>query len=272
MGRDILAIVDTGDQDAPFIDYAIALASARNARLEIGLAGAIPVPGAPSAFGLPYADADAFNRAFAAKESRVRSRAKLAGITVRLFLDDPLLLLQKLGAESRLWDLVLLGPTDAYASPRFRREMAQLLVFSSGRPVVVLSEQAAVEPLTRIVIGWTGTREAARALHAAVSIAPPQACFDIVTVGHGGKEERQLQPSAHDVALHLIALGRTAQAHHVDAGEQSVSEALVAFARAHSADLLAIGAYGHSRLREMVFGGVTRDLLEGAEVAILMVH
>lgn len=272
MGRDILAIVDTGDKDAQYIDYAIALASARNARLEIGLVGPIPVPGAPSAFGLPYADAEAFNRAFAAKESRVRSRAKQAGITVRLFLDDPLVLLQKLGSESRLWDLILLGPKAAYSSPRFRHEMAEILVFSSGRPVILQSQQSEVEPLNRIAIGWTGTRDAARALHAALSIAPPQACFDIVTVDHGSKKEKQFQPSAHDVALHLIALGRTAYAHHVDASEQSVSEALVAFARAHSANLLAIGAYGHSRFREMVFGGVTKDLLNDAEIAVLMVH
>lgn len=272
MGKDILAIVDTGDEDAQFIDYAIAFASARKTRLAIGLVGPIPVPGAPSAFELPYRDAEAFNKGFAAKESRVRSRAKKAGITVRLFLDDPLMLLQKMGAESRLWDLILLGPKAAYGSPRFRHEMAEILVFSSGRPVILQSQQADVELMKRIVIGWTGTREAARALHAALSIALPQACFDIVTVDRGSKEEMRLQPSAHDVALHLTALGRTSEAYHVDASEQSVSAALVEFAHAHSANLLAIGAYGHSRLREMVFGGVTRDLLEGAEVAILMVH
>jgi nucleotide-binding universal stress UspA family protein len=272
MGKDILAIVDTSDEDAQFIDYAIALASARKTRLEIGLVGPIPVPGAPSAFGLPYPDADAFNKAFAAKESRVRSRAKQAGITVRLFLDDPLMLLQKMGAESRLWDLILLGPIAAYDSARFRHEIAKILVFSSGRPVILQSQQSEVEPLNRIVIGWTGTREAARTLHAALSIAPPQACFDIVTVDRGSKKEVHLQPSAHDVALHLTALGRSAQACHVDAGEQSVSAALVAFARGHSANLLAIGAYSHSRLRETVFGGVTKDLLVGAEIAILMVH
>ena len=211
MGKDILAIVDTGGKDGQFIGNAIALASRHDARLILGLACPIPVPGSPSAFGLPYATAAEFNEAVAAKEARIRSLARESGITVRIFLDDPVVLLRRLAAEASLSDVILFGSVESYGSPRFRSELVEAVVFASGRPVLLQPEGVGVETWKRIVIGWNGTREAGRALHAAMSIAPPEASFDIVTVTRPGEDARRLQPSAADVARHLEMLGRTAE-------------------------------------------------------------
>lgn len=272
MGKDILAIVDTGGKDGQFIGNAIALASRHDARLILGLACPIPVPGSPSAFGLPYATAAEFNEAVAAKEARIRSLARESGITVRIFLDDPVVLLRRLAAEASLSDVILFGSVESYGSPRFRSELVEAVVFASGRPVLLQPEGVGVETWKRIVIGWNGTREAGRALHAAMSIAPPEASFDIVTVTRPGEDARRLQPSAADVARHLEMLGRTAAAHYVDSGGQSAAGALIAFSHIHQADLIAAGAYGHSRLREMVFGGMTKALLRGGDIGILLEH
>ncbi|AOH87054.1 hypothetical protein AWL63_22960 (plasmid) [Sphingomonas panacis] len=272
MIRDILVVVDTGDADEAFIADAIALSSSRGARLIIGVACPIPVPGSASAHGLPDATAAEFNRAVDAKEKRIWALADKAGITVCTLLDDPTLLLKKVVAQASLSQLVLFGPSEAYGSPDFRRELVEAVVFASGRPVVMLPKGAGAGNFARIAVGWNGTREAARALHAAMSVAGPRAHYYLAAVDIATEGDRRSQPTANDVVRHLHSLGWVAEAHHVGAGEQTTAAALIAFSQAHGADLIAAGAYGHSRFREWIFGGVTRDLLRGADIAVLLEH
>lgn len=272
MLKDILAIVDTSDKDEQFISDAIAFAAAHDARLILGLLCAVPVPGYSAGFDLPYASSVAFNKAVEEKEKRIWSLSEQTGVTVRTFVDEPIVLLEKIAAQARIADLILFGFPQAYASARLRRDVIEDVVLSSGRPVIIHPAGAAAEAFSHIVVGWNGTREAARALHDALFLAPSKSVFDIVTVvddsGGGGRR----RASAADVVQHVIGHGHSASAHDVPPNGQSAARTLANFARDHHADLVAIGAYGHSRLREMLLGGVTRDLLDGCDVAILMDH
>jgi nucleotide-binding universal stress UspA family protein len=146
-------------------------------------------------------------------------------------------------------------------------------LFSSGRPVLVVPFAGRFESLgRRVLIGWNASREAARAVNDAL---PLIAQAEIATVlaanprrGLGGHGE---EPGA-DIARHLARHGLKVEVQHVVAPEIAAGDILLNAAAESVADLLVVGAYGHSRLREMVLGGVTRTLLRQMTLPVLLSH
>jgi nucleotide-binding universal stress UspA family protein len=124
----------------------------------------------------------------------------------------------------------------------------------------------------RVLVGWNAGREAARAVQDALPLLMAAESVTVLTVnpeiGLGGHGE---EPGA-DIALHLARHGVRVTVEHMTAPEISAGDVILNRAFELSADLLVIGAYGHSRLREMVLGGVTRSLLQQMTVPVLMSH
>ena len=141
------------------------------------------------------------------------------------------------------------------------------LALALGRPVLVVPYIGNYpHPGDTVMIAWNGTREAARAVHDAL---PMLKLAKSVTVLSIDPEPEQTE-SATALVRHLEHFGITAKARHTTAGGMPVGDVLLSALADNSADLLVMGAYGHSRLRETVFGGVTATLLDSMTVPVLL--
>lgn len=143
------------------------------------------------------------------------------------------------------------------------------LLLDSGRPLLLIPPGYTWTPATHIVVAWQPKREATRALHDAMPFLHDAATIDVLEVGGDGSGAL---PGA-DIAAHLARHGLRVEVAMRQGKDASEASALVAHARESGAGLIVAGGYGHSRMREWVMGGVTRELLIGAcPVPILFSH
>jgi nucleotide-binding universal stress UspA family protein len=140
------------------------------------------------------------------------------------------------------------------------------VLFGSSRGVCLVPDGRRAGPIKRVVIGWNGSREAARAVAEAMPFL--RKATKVVVL----KAERD--PGEDDLdtrlARHLDRHGVEATLH--DVRSRDPADAIIAEASAIEADMIVIGAYGHSRLREWALGGVTRDLLLRSPLPLLLAH
>ncbi len=154
-----------------------------------------------------------------------------------------------------------------------RRPLFEGVLFGSGRPVLLFPEGwKGALPGANVLVGWNASKEAARALHDALPLLTDKARVTIATVdaqpgmfGHGDA------PGA-DIAAHLAHHGLNVEVRNLDGMGRGASGALSEEAAALGADLVVLGGYGHARLAQFVFGGVTRDLTAGAGTPLLLSH
>ncbi len=176
--------------------------------------------------------------------------------------------------HARYADLAILGqhnPDDTTIGTAAQVAPATLL--SSGRPVLVVPYVGAVTTLARtVLVGWKSSREAARAVNDALPLLRQAQSVTVLAInpkeGIGGDGD---VPAA-DIALHLARQGVKAAAAHTVAAEISEGDVLLNHADETGADLIVAGGYGHSRLREFTFGGVTRTLLTTMTVPVFLSH
>ncbi len=176
-----------------------------------------------------------------------------------------------LAEEARCADLVLIGH-DRGASlldPARRVENSDL-VMQAGRPVLIVPHDAPALPLGHALVAWKDTRETRRAVRDALPFLARAKQVTLVEI---------IAPAELEGATKRLAdVQAWLQAHGIKAGSLAAAATgddairLNALAREHKADLLVAGAYGHSRLREWVLGGVTHDLLLRAERCVLVSH
>lgn len=142
------------------------------------------------------------------------------------------------------------------------------IVLESGRPILLVPPATDRLSAQRIVIAWRNTREARRAAADALPFLKTAEGVFIVTAG-----ENSERSSARDLQDYLHQHRITANLVQDNAiREACIADELIERARQHGADLLVSGAYGHSRTREWILGGVTRDLLDHASICCLMSH
>ena len=143
----------------------------------------------------------------------------------------------------------------------------------TGRPALVIPGQGATAlPPRRAIIAWNGTREAARAAHDAVPLLAGAEQVTVLVVDPQSHRSAVAEEPGAALARHLARHGLRTEARTVSSAQRSVGEAVLAEAAATGAELIVMGAYGHSRLREFVFGGVTEHLLRAMPVPVLFAH
>lgn len=145
-----------------------------------------------------------------------------------------------------------------------RHVLAEAVLLDALRPLLLLPEKAISTIARNIVIAWNGSAEAARAVSMSLGILKAADSVSIVTIGDS------VDP--RNLAITLQSNGIAATPHVVRAKGANDTQALHEQAEKLHADLMIIGAYSHNRMREAVFGGVTRDLFEKTTVPTLMVH
>ncbi|MGJ9416329.1 universal stress protein [Massilia sp. CMS3.1] len=172
--------------------------------------------------------------------------------------------------QSRYADLVVTSQdTGARDSVR---GLPQYVALHGARPVLAVPPTYAGEPMTNdIVVGWDGSLQAVRAMSAAMPLLVRARSVRLALVNAERESSLHGDEPGADIALYLARHGV-----RVDVVNEKtaapVGEALLGIAQAHDAGLLVTGAFGHSRYRELVLGGVTRVLLERSKVPVLVAH
>ena len=172
----------------------------------------------------------------------------------------------QVAARGKLFDLLVLARPNGEASGRFGDSL-EAAIFDSGRPVMMVPSPSTATAWPTIAIAWRDTKESARGLASALPFLRKAERVLLLTVAEGGASADLTQGRRY-LAYH----GINAESRTLEPGERSAGDAILAEAKAEGAELLVMGAYSHSRLRQLVLGGMTRDVLERAEIAVLMAH
>ena len=168
--------------------------------------------------------------------------------------------------RGRLFDMTVLArPGEEEGSAAAVTLEAAL--FETGRPILIAPPEAPAAFPKHVVLAWDASREAARAVWAARPLLEAAAQVSIVTVLEGNEEANPVE-----LARYLMRLGISADTHLVKRGKRDIGSCLLDSATDLKADLLAMGGYGHSRVRELILGGATRSVIERAGLPILMAH
>jgi nucleotide-binding universal stress UspA family protein len=170
-------------------------------------------------------------------------------------------------AEARLHDLTVVPVT---AVDGVEQWYAETVIFGSGRPILVLPEAAPAPSLAKVAVAWDSSRAASRALADALPLLGLAREVELVTVLN---EKRLDEPgSAPGAARNLERHGVSARVREVDAAGRDIGEVLRDLAVEDGYDLIVMGAYGHSRLRDFILGGATKSLLSHSPVPLFMSH
>lgn len=173
------------------------------------------------------------------------------------------------GEQAKLHDLVITGTDQSIFL--CERKFAEHVLFEAGRPVVfVPSDHAGSFSCKRVTVAWDHTRTAARALHDALPFL--RLAEEVILTVVGGEKQFQTNPDRATIEAALSRKGLNARMEQVDLGDRRIGQALQHEALAKEADLLVMGAYGHSRLREFILGGATREVLDNPRLPVLMSH
>jgi len=175
-----------------------------------------------------------------------------------------------LALHGRYADLVVLGQNDPESD---NAGVLEAVLFDSGRPVLAIPFAGKFTTIgKRVLVGWNASREATRAVHDALPIlAKAESTTIFLANPKRGLGAHGDEPGA-DIARHLARHGLKVEVAKAVADDVSDSALLLNHASDMGADLLVMGAYGHSRLREFILGGVTRSLLREMTVPVLLSH
>jgi nucleotide-binding universal stress UspA family protein len=184
----------------------------------------------------------------------------------RGWLDDAI------GIRARYSDLVCLSRNMLDAN-KSAGPLLEGSIFQSARPVMIVP--TGFTPTLRpkkVLVAWDSRREAARAVYDALDMLSSSEEICVAVVDPVASDIYQGAEPGADIALYLARHGLHVTVEQLASGGRSVAEVLKQHATDMSADLLVMGAYGHSRVRERIFGGVTLELCEAANLPILMAH
>jgi nucleotide-binding universal stress UspA family protein len=176
----------------------------------------------------------------------------------------------EVGVHAYYADLVVIARPESASETAGPPGLAESLVLSSGRPIIMFPPRGTVSAVRRILVAWNATRESIRAVADALPLLAKAEAVEVLVVDH------QRQPAGHgqepgaDIARHLARHGAKVEVRRLSSSGKDVGQLLLSQATAFGADLLVMGAYGHSHLREWMFGGVTRTVLYEAGLPVLM--
>ena len=175
-----------------------------------------------------------------------------------------------LSAAARYADLGIVGQHDDGDERSMPAGTVESVVLAAGTPLLVVPYIGAPAGVgRRVLVAWSGTRESARAVRDALPILTAAEAVDVLGVSNGAGS---VQAAVDGACVYLDAHGVRATPHHASAGDVEVGDLLLSRVVDLGADLLVMGAYGHSRMRELILGGVTRTLLGEMTVPVLMSH
>jgi nucleotide-binding universal stress UspA family protein len=273
--RTILVHLDSGKRCAARLELGIRLAKSFDAHL-VGL-HALTVVRLPSYAAVeagPRVAEEQRRRAvdYAAEAEKVFRRAVdrrgVPGAEWRSSFDDAL---EAVTLHARYADLVLIGQPESEDGSGVDPGFAHRLVLAAGRPVLVMPYAGTFDAVgKRVLLAWNASREATRATTDALPFLKAASQVIVSPV----KPDRAAHGDAPgaDIGLYLTRHGVRVEVAAIEGTELDAGNALLSRAADLSIDLIVMGAYGHSRVSELILGGVTRTMLESMTVPVLMSH
>lgn len=272
MLKDLMIVVDNVDKCATFLRHGLAIAEQARAHAKVLLL----TPGPLASSGLaPFLTLYASEETLRLEEAkRIAALHRLVEgakcpVEISSFSDDVAWLPGDVRRSPHLADLIVAGPIESWEVGWLRRRTLETLLLSSGTPLLLLPEQRTLGKIRHVVFGWKASAEANRVLHDLIAMAQPGATIDVAMVRDGaasdaeaGEVERYLTHHGFKVSLHWLQMESWS----------SVAGLLQVFAINRHADLLAIGGYAHSHIREVWLGGVTHDVIAETQLPILLSH
>jgi nucleotide-binding universal stress UspA family protein len=176
----------------------------------------------------------------------------------------------RLGRLARRFDLAIVGqPERPKSAPD--EVVDEGVLFESGRPVIFVPYiQKAALKLDRVLVCWDGSRAATRAIADSLPFLHKAKKIEIVMVA--GKPGKSDEIAGADLGQHLARHGLKVEVKRITSPDIDVSSTVLSYAADSNADMIVMGGYGQSRLREFILGGVTRGILEQMTVPALMSH
>lgn len=274
--RTILVQAERTDAGAAFLNEAAAFAAARNAHL---VALAVGIETTPAYAGLPDIPLDSYFTELEAVREEVKETRKWAdGVLARAGISYEVrgivMPMSDAGAtfarQARYADVTFLLRSDTDLS---WHRLVDAVLFDSGRPVVLCPPGVPFANIgKRVAIAWDAGAEAARAVGSAIDLVPTAEKVHVVMIDPRVSPDGHGEEPGADISTMLARHGYDVIIDSIPRADLSVASALLHHVEGIDADLIVAGAYGHSRLTEIILGGVTRDLLEKADRPLLMAH
>ena len=273
--RTILAVagLERGDHD---IDLAASICEEVSAHLSVYVV-ALAAPPPVGTYAAIISDAWVQER----QADAARLEERLAAITARLsgrevtadisgaypetaWADDAI------GRRGRYADLMLVGP-EMLAAGTLKEKALEGALFSSGKPVLLVPEGAAatLQP-KRVMVAWDSRIEASRALRESLDILTAADEVRLVLVDPEEGEDAHGDEPGADAAVYLVRHGVRVGVDRLPSSGRPVVDVLRRHAVDMGAEMIVMGAYGHSRLRQRILGGVTRSMIENPPMPVLM--
>ena len=172
------------------------------------------------------------------------------------------------GSHGRVFDVIVMNRPDANSTGLYNRAIESGL-FESGRPILISPPSPPRQIATNVLIAWNCSTEQARAIALAMPLLQKADRVTVLTVTGGTAVPG---PSAEQLIRCLQRNGIAAEPLIVELARRNTGEAILATAKTLGCDLLIKGAYTQNRLRQMIFGGATRHVLENATLPVLLAH
>ena len=274
--KDVLAIMLSASRDEPALRAAEQLASQFGKRLSVAFLTALPdepVAYEPSVVAGVWAELLARARQEAgAERAAVEARVAAAGADLRTGEALARDLGRVAAVHARYSDIAVTSrPKPEDIDPR--ADVIEGVLFYSGRPLLVVPPNWNGGAIgKRAVLAWDASREATRALSEADWLIDGSEKVTVLTIAARSKAFGHGDQPGENIAAHLRRRGLNADVLNASSGGRSPAQVLVEEGAKLNADLIIMGGYHHARLREMMFGGATRDMLAIANLPLLMAH
>ena len=277
--KDILVLLDERSSSKPRMDAAISLSRRFDAHLTgLWIAAEAAIPGFVASQltnAAQEARRSARQEAIAAAQKDFETACSKAGI--RSEWRDAVVLS---GDESptikrhvRYCDLVIAGQPDLENSTADERQLLEDLLIGCGRPVLVVPSIGVLSDVgQRIMVAWDSGREATRAVADALPLLREAKEVEVVTVDARRSVDAHGEEPGADIARHLVRHDVKTKVAQLKRGPLTIGDLLLNRVADNGYDLIVMGAYAHSRLRELVLGGVTKHMLRHMTVPIFTAH
>jgi nucleotide-binding universal stress UspA family protein len=272
---EIVVFVDGRNETAGILEFAGALAQEQGAHLTGVFLQPLPAATPPEMFARGEAILDVIRAHRAQLEGietdhRDRFDHIVRGLGIRSEWRSLPFLSREVEVHAHYADLAVVARPDPPGQTAGPLGLAESLVLTSGRPVIVFPPRGTASRVRRILVAWNAGREAVRAVADARALLVRAEAVEVLVVDPEGRRAGHGEEPGADIARHLARHGAQVEVRRLSSGGEDVGRVLLSQAAAFGADLVVMGAYGHSRLNEWIFGGVTRTILREAGLPVLM--
>jgi len=267
------------EQSPGALDAAIEFCRQTETHLSVLIIGHAPPPPAVTYGGLSadlWVEAtEAAREKIAASREAAEAHLQKAGISsdVATEITPTSLIDDEVGRRARYADLTIIAADAETENAVDDHKVANGVLFAASKPLLLMRKpSASIGKPKRIILGWDASREAAKAAHEAIGLMRDADEVRIALIDPEPINDGHGPEPGSDIATFLARHGIAVVVDRIASGGRSISDCLMQVAGDHSADLVVMGGYGHSRLRERIFGGTTEAMLKQDKVPVLMMH